>query len=430
MKTLLTITLCAFIHFFASAQIVNPHFYTQGNLLKDPCGNTFNIKGINYAPYNWGSSTNELLLRQISKTGANTVRLVWYANNPDVTTHSIYTTIKLGQAIDTCLKYGMLPIVELHDQTCQNSPTALVALSNYFLQTDVKTMLQARQNKIIINIANEALFVAWDGNPTTAQVTFKNTYNTIVSNMRTNGYVCPIMIDGPECGTNSDVLAAVGSAIIAADTKHNILFSVHTYWYGFANNDVITMQQKLQTIINANVPFVLGEIANQQDDQTNCQYNLDYQGLLTVCQNLNVNWIPWSWYRDVCPARQMTSTGNYANLTPYGNDLVNNTIYGIKNKAVKSPYLVNNTTCVVATEKTVNANLDITIRTESDAWQIISAHTEPLQAQLFSINGQLLHTTTLPANSDISIQKPDARGIFILKLNTAAGLVENKKLVN
>ena len=213
------------------------HFYTVGSKLYDPCAVEFNIKGVNYAPYNWGYSPTELLLNEIAETGANTVRMSWYANHPDVQTHSVYTAAKLSAALDACTAEGMLPILELHDQTCQDNPQALISLTDYYLQSDIKTVFMARQDKVLINIANESLYVLWATNPATAQNTFISTYNTIIAKLRNAGYTCPLIIDAPDCGTNSDALAAVGQKIIDADVLHNVIFSIHTYWYAFANNN-------------------------------------------------------------------------------------------------------------------------------------------------------------------------------------------------
>jgi mannan endo-1,4-beta-mannosidase len=241
------------------------------------------------------------------------------------------------------------------------------------------------------------------------------------------------MIDGPECGTNSDVLAAVGQELIDNDIQHNLIFSAHAYWFGFANNDPVVMQQKMQTVLNANIPFVLGEIANQQDDAQMCQYTLPYTNLLTRCEALGVNWLAWSWYRDGCPNRQMSSTGNYANLTPYGNDLVNNAMYGIKNKAIKSPYLMGNVTCSpVATEQKESNTIDfkLKIMNQTKQWTFASDYNLPLQIGFYTIDGQLLSMHTLLKNNTISIIKPDVQGIYILQLQDSKGNIINKKLIN
>lgn len=403
------------------------HFYTMKSKLYDPCGIEFNMKGVNYAPYNWGYAGNELLLNEIAQTGANTVRLSWYANNPDAKTHSVYTAFKLAAVLDKCTLEGMLPVIELHDQTCQNNPQALISLTDFYLQSDVKNVLMARQDKLIINIANESLFVLWAGNVSSAQNTFKITYNSIITKLRDAGYTCPLMIDSPDCGTNSDALAAVGQEIINADPQHNIIFSIHTYWYSFANNNPTTMLQKLQVVVNSGIPFVLGEVANQQDDAQVCQYTLPYQQMLVGCQSLGINWLAWSWCNDVCPNRQLTSTGRFINLTTYGNDLVNNSIYGLKVNAIKSTYLSTNTCNTSSGIQSLSASncFDVTILNEINCWKIKSSHSTPIQIKLYSIIGQLLDYKIIKPNESKSILKSTEKGEYILKITDN----ENKSVV-
>jgi mannan endo-1,4-beta-mannosidase len=106
------------------------------------------------------------------------------------------------------------------------------------------------------------------------------------------------------------------------------------------------MATKINNVTAQNIPLVLGEIANQQDDASMCQYNLNYKPLLNYCENKKISWLAWSWDHDGCPARQLSSTGNFSNLTTYGNDIINNTTYGLlSHPAAKSSYLVNNKTC-------------------------------------------------------------------------------------
>ena len=303
--------ICLFFSLSAIRAQPTSYFHTVGAALYDPCGNAVTLRGVNYAVYNWGYSPNEIFFREIAKTGANAVRISWYAN--DANTAAVYTSANLARALDSCLANKMIPILELHDQTCANNPTGLAALSSFFTNTAVKNVLQSRQDKLIINYANEALHVMWTGNAAAAATTYKNTYISIITTLRNAGYRCPIMLDASDCGQHSDLFSTVATPIIAADPDHNILFSAHAYWYGYANTQT-AVQAKLQAMITANIPFVLGEIANQQDDTQNCQYNLDYQTILQEAQNRNIGWLCWSWNRDVCPNRQMTTVSNFNTL--------------------------------------------------------------------------------------------------------------------
>ena len=328
----------------------------------------------------------------------------------------------------------MLAIIELHDQTCQNNPQALISLTDYYLQSDVKNVLLARQDKLIINIANESLYVLWASNSSTAQNAFISTYNTIIAKLRNAGYTCPLIIDAPDCGTNSDAIAAVGQKIIDADEQHNVIFSIHTYWYSFANNNPTTMLQKLEVVLNSGIPFVLGEVANQQDDTQSCQYTLPYQQMLVGCESLGINWLAWSWNNDICPNRQMTSTGHFVNLTSYGNDLINNSIYGMKKWAVKSTYLSTktcNSSSLIQSPSSDNY-LKVRILKENNCWKIISSHSTPLQIKVYSLLGQLMEFRLLQPNESQTILQPSIRGEYILKITNkdySYGIIEQKIII-
>ena len=338
--------------------------HTSGKYILGPCNDTLTIKGINYAPYNWGYTLSDLKIDQISQTGANAVRIVWYWSNPGATVY--YNYVALDSAISKCIQHKMIAIVELHDFTCGNNPSSLTNGSGWWTNSSVFPILQKYKQSIIVNIANEALQVNWASNPTSALATYKSTYQNIITNLRsTTGFDFPLMIDAPDCGQNSDafITSNTASDLITFDPKHNVIFSTHAYWYGYANNDSLQMATKINNVTAQNIPLVLGEIANQQDDASMCQYNLNYKPLLNYCENKKISWLAWSWDHDGCPARQLSSTGNFSNLTTYGNDIINNTTYGLlSHPAAKSSYLVNNKTCNSTTGiKNIQQDLSISL---------------------------------------------------------------------
>ncbi len=161
--------------------------------------------------------------------------------------------------------------------------------------------------------------------------------------MRNAGLEMPIMIDAPDCGSSVHAFTAIGQMLVDHDPKHNVLLSAHAYWAGLPYDGVAEVVRA----VTAGLPIVLGEIANKQSDQGDeCYYGLDgsnqnhpplpgpsatftYQDLLGTLAQHEVGWLAWCWWKDSCPARQLTSTGQYANLTPYGQDLVNNVSYGL-----------------------------------------------------------------------------------------------------
>lgn len=326
------------------------YIHTSGKYILGPCNDTLSLKGVNYAPYNWGYTLSDLKMDQIALSGANAVRISWYQNNPNAPVYTNYTA--LDSAISKCIRYDMIPILELHDFTCGNNSTSLIAGAAWWTSSSVLPILQKYKHSLIVNIANEALQVNWTSNPTTALASYKSTYETIITNLRnTAGFDFPLMIDAPDCGTNSDAFITSGTAaaLITHDPKHNLIFSAHAYWYAYAGNDSLQMAGKLNAVQASNIPFILGEIANEQDDATMCQYTLNYRPLLNYCKTKSINWLAWVWDHDGCPNRQLSSTGSFSNLTSYGNDIINNPGYGLKtNPASKSRYLVQGS-CSLAT---------------------------------------------------------------------------------
>jgi mannan endo-1,4-beta-mannosidase len=316
--------------------------HTSGKYILGPCQDTLLLRGVNYAPYNWGWSPTELLIPQIALSGANTVRLVWYKTGSSGTPASTYANlVLLDSALSKCIQHKLIPVLELHDQTCANSPTALNTLATWFTQTAVLNLIQKYKHSLILNIANEALYVLWMGNTQAVKNTFINTYSNIVNTLRSNNIQVPLMIDAPDCGQHLDFLADAAPALLAADPSHNLIFSAHAYWYSYASNDSVQMLNKINYALSKNVAIVLGEIANQQDNTTNCQYNLNYQALLNICQQKKVGWYAWGWNNDVCPQRCMSSNGQFSNLTAYGNNLVYHAQYGLLPQSpAKSHYLL------------------------------------------------------------------------------------------
>jgi len=326
-------------------QAQSQYIHTNGMYILGPCGDTLLLRGLNYAPYNWGYDINSLQLDQIVQSGANIVRMDWYWNNPDPNAIVYQNYTALNNAISQCVQNKMIAVLEIHDYTCSTDTVGLFNLHTWWTQSNVFTILQQYKESVIVNYANEALYYQFAANPVTALATYKNTYQNIITALRSvSGFNFPIMIDAPDCGTNSDafITSNVANDLIQADPLHNIIFSAHAYWYAFANNDSAQMAGKINAVLAQNIPFVLGEVSNLQDDVNPCAYVLNYKPLLNYCQLKKVNWLAWSWDNDVCPTRQISSNGNFNSLTTYGNDIIHNPGYGLLTvSAPKSQFLLN-----------------------------------------------------------------------------------------
>src|ERR1035437_1983474 len=129
--------------------------HTSSKYILGPCNDTLIIRGINYAPYNWGYTLSDLKINEIALTGANAVRFAWYCNNPGASIYSNF--VALDSAISKCIQNKMIAFIELHDFTCGNDPAGLINGSAWWTNNNVFQILQKYKQSVIVNIANEVL---------------------------------------------------------------------------------------------------------------------------------------------------------------------------------------------------------------------------------------------------------------------------------
>ncbi len=89
---------------------------------------------------------------EIAKTKANSVRIVWKTvdgnNNPS-------SKAQLESLIQNCIEAKMIPIVEIHDATCDWT-RKLDMVIDYWMQPDMVTLVKKYEHALLVNIANEA----------------------------------------------------------------------------------------------------------------------------------------------------------------------------------------------------------------------------------------------------------------------------------
>ncbi len=427
MKKSISIFFCLFALLKIYAQ--GNYIHTSGRHILGSCGDTLLIKGVNYAPYNWGYLADELRLDQIAQTGANAVRMVWYTNNNAA---PVYANLDaLDSAITRCTQLGMIAIVELHDFTCTNDAAALITGLAWWEQPEVMNLLDRNKESVIVNISNESLYYNWGSNPNQALSSYFSTYSTIISNLRAHPeFKFPLLIDAPDCGGSSDafVTASTAANLINADPEHNLIFSTHTYWYAQTNNDSSIIYQRLANVCNANIPLIAGEVANSQDDTELCQYALNYSAVINSCNSLQMGWLIWCWDRDGCPERQMSSDGIFANLTTLGNDILNNSNYGWTiHPPEKSKYLTT-ADCSLGNKLINDSHFSIQFSKTNNQLNFSSTSTIQ-QIRLFDNQGKEYPLHTNGINTYLSNEL--ISGIYIIQAQDKNGsIIHQKILVN
>jgi mannan endo-1,4-beta-mannosidase len=322
-------------------------FYTNGRFLYDSNGQKIVLRGINLPLLDDWDFPQSNKLVELEKTGANAVRIQWYKNYGQPS-RPVYSITDLDNFLTQCKVSQIIPILGLWDLTCESDVTLLnTQLMSWWTSNDILTVLQKHQRYLIVNLVNELGVYRWAGNSAEALETYKTAYKSSITSIRQHLHV-PLMIDAPDCGTSIEVFTTIGQELIDHDPDHNLLLSGHAYWATYNGTPHI------ETAIQSNLPIVLGEVANKQDENINgekqyCYYDLDginknhspqrgftYQSFLRMLKEQEIGWLAWSWWKDGCSDREMTQDGNFSGLTSYGDDLVNNPDYGLKATAQKS----------------------------------------------------------------------------------------------
>jgi mannan endo-1,4-beta-mannosidase len=339
----------------------------KDNYLHDAAGNQLVLRGVNLPlldDWDFPASNN---VSEIERTGANAVRIQWYISYPSPPPpgpqRPAYTLSDLDAVLDACRINRLIPILMLADFSCADDITLVnTKLVPWWTQAAIVAVLNRHRRYIIVNLGNEVGQYRWAGSTAAALNAFRDAYTAAIDGLRGAGLQMPILVDAPDCGTTLGAFTgtSLGQDLIQHDPLKNILLSVHAYWAGYDGMAELTTNP-----VTAKLPIVFGEIANKQAETIEttdgagrrvlrteeCYYDIDgktenhpaptgfsYQALLAELSRQDIGWLAWSWWKDACANRQMTSTGKYTDLTTYGDDLVNNDVYGLRH-AVRTPTL-------------------------------------------------------------------------------------------
>jgi len=220
-------------------------------------------------------------LEELAKTRVNTVRIQWYAQYPE-TSRPQYDIRHLDAVLEKCQRNCLIPIVELHDCTCNPDPKFVnEQLIPWWTNPRTVEVLKKHEQYLIINLANELGTYRWvkpPATPAAALNTFKVAYKDAITKIRDQGLRMPIMIDAPDCGTSINAFTQIGQELIDHDPRHSLLLSVHAYWGGYNGTAEIV------ATVNANLPIVFGEVANKQASEKLTYQVLNKNGQLETIE--------------------------------------------------------------------------------------------------------------------------------------------------
>jgi len=285
------------------AEVASTGFFVQGGKLYDKFGNEFVMRGVNN-PHIWFDTSNQWLayhaLEDIAGFGVNTVRIVWQTNG---------SAANLARVIRRIVELRMVPMVEMHDVTGGTTNESLLLMSTYLAREDVKQVLLAYEDFLLVNIANE-----WSGSDFTAA------YSAAISRLRTAGIDHTLVIDSNGFGQNAETILNEGAALTAADPQHNVLFSVHMYdEYSTDADGPARVTALLEQAAAAQLPLIIGEFGWQSPNGA----AIDVAHILSESVRLGVGYLAWSWHGNDVDLAFLDMVDAWGGaLTTWGSDVI------------------------------------------------------------------------------------------------------------
>ena len=257
----------------------------------------------------------------MAATGANTVRIVLSTGGQ----WARVSGTQVSQLIQWAKDNRMIAVLEVHDSTGWREQTTAVPISNavaYWTSADIRTAIDGQENFVIINIANEPF-----GNSTSANYV-PDTLAAIQA-LRSAGLTHTIMIDAANWGQDwSNTMRTNAMQLWNADSRRNLLFSVHMYEVYQTAAPIIAYMQAFDDM---GLPLVIGEFGPQNNGQP-----VDVETVFAQAQERGNGYLGWSWSGNGGGGVVLDMVQNFSTtFTSWGNRIVNGT-HGIKATAVRA----------------------------------------------------------------------------------------------
>lgn len=276
--------------------------HISGRNIVEANGQNLIMRGVNH-PHVWYTGQTASFAN-IKAAGANTIRVVLGTGKRWGPSNDVPAVISL------CKQNKLICVLEVHDTTGYGEEGAAASLdeaANYWISQ--KANLVGQENYVVINLGNEPI-----GNTNPAQWTAATA--AAIQKLRTNGFEHLLMADAPNWGQDwQNVMRDTGQTVLDADTKHNTVLSIHMYAV-YANAATITAY--FDAFQSKGWPLVVGEFGWKF-----AAGEVDHETILSEAQARGLGWIAWSWSGNSDPILDMTTNFNPAQLTTFGERIVN-----------------------------------------------------------------------------------------------------------
>lgn len=265
-------------------------FYTSGTKLMDANGNEFVARGVNYS-YAWQRGNERRVIKAAKEIGCNAIRI-------QLSTGKKWQKCYAGdieRIMNYCVENKLVCILNTHDETGSNNYADLENAANYWIE--MKDVLNRYRKYLLVNISNE-WYGSWQSDP------WAEGYKKVIPMLRKAGIKNTLVVDCAGYGQYPRSLSDCGRDVAAADTEHNIVFSMH--FYQDAANTSDKVRSNIDNALKVGVPVILGEFAYKHQG-----HDIAWQTILDYTKEKNVGTFVWSWTGNGGGAEDCDMFGGY-----------------------------------------------------------------------------------------------------------------------
>ncbi|MEO5565015.1 MAG: RICIN domain-containing protein [Chitinophagaceae bacterium] len=323
-------------------------FRVSGNQLLDANGNNFVMKGFSVPTAWFTSDVNNNITNMKNRTGANCLRIVVTTSTSDAAWQT---------SVANCIANKIIPMVELHDVTGNNSPSELNRMAQFWASKASYFTRPEIAKYILINIANEwgDWFMSATATGTVSRVTWRDAYKTAVKTIRDAGIRTTLVIDAAGYGQDNrtQTLLSYAKEVQASDVNHNCIFAIHMYCeWKVGGNSAISL---LPGVKNAGIPVIVGEFGFQHTEGGSvCDINESQ--IISTANSNGIGWVAWSWkgngggveYLDLSNDWGGTSLSGWGNTVIAGSGGTRTAVNASVFSTTSNPTIANGTYRIIA----------------------------------------------------------------------------------
>lgn len=282
--------------------------HVSGTQVLESNNNELVMRGINVA-HAWYADKTPSSLREIAKTGANTVRIVLasgqrWSKTTEATVRNLIAQAKANK---------LIAILEVHDTTGygeQSGAATLTQAVNYW--KSIKGALIGQEDYVIIDIGNEPF---GNGQDASAWI---NGHIDAIKSLRSVGFKHALMVDAANWGQDwQNIMRDNAPNVLAADPLKNVIFSVHMYQV-YGNASIIS--RYMSTFVQNNLALVVGEFAADHQGE-----NVDEDSIMSYANQYGYGYLGWSWSGNSAGLESLDIANNFNgnSLSSWGEKLIN-----------------------------------------------------------------------------------------------------------